>query len=437
MMRMEVEWIDGATNACAQERATLCRLALWVGDENACVFHDPASGETFEQVTVPAVHLAEGIATDWWSLFGGRGRWRSLRAYRSGFVLPGLRLAFDGAAFLIVGERRHGDGEEPRLREVGAVALSREAAESALSAFVERVVERLAAEGVEGSEVALRWARVSESRADPHTRAFCEAAGALDADPYAIGEAEAALIEGAADLLRGEALMEYLAGLGRWARSVSRGAGARDAARARALESLRRVDRRAAQRARLPALRDVGDGLGEVARRRAGECATAPGYRAARAFRAALGVAPEAALAPVRALAATLGGRKFAPVRDLYGVQAVVCRDGEVRIHLRERGRGQGARKAQTFAFARAIGDAVCYPATGRSVVNHLHEAGRQAAGRAFAAELLAPVEKVLDMVDAGRDVDEIANAFNVSSRVVAGQIDDRDRIRRACATHA
>ena len=37
-------------------------------DENACVFYDPVSGETFEYGTVPRVHLAEAIATDWWSI---------------------------------------------------------------------------------------------------------------------------------------------------------------------------------------------------------------------------------------------------------------------------------------------------------------------------------------------------------------------------------
>ena len=67
--------------------------------------------------------------------------------------------------------------------------------------------------------------------------------------------------------------------------------------------------------------------------------------------------------------------------------------------------------------------------------MNNLHDAERQAAGRAFAAEFLAPVEKVLDMFHDGRDIDEISASFNVTSQVIARQIENRDRIRQACGT--
>ena len=74
---------------------------------------------------------------------------------------------------------------------------------------------------------------------------------------------------------------------------------------------------------------------------------------------------------------------------------------------------------------------------TPRSVVNELRDAERQAAGRAFAAEFLAPVQSVLDMVDSGRDDYEIAGSFKVSPLVVARQIENQDRIRQACASLA
>ena len=67
-MRFSTEWIDQGPNASAEERATLCRLSLHVSEENACRFFDPVSNRTCHHVTVPAVHLAEGLATDWWSI---------------------------------------------------------------------------------------------------------------------------------------------------------------------------------------------------------------------------------------------------------------------------------------------------------------------------------------------------------------------------------
>ena len=73
-MQFLTEWISEGPNASAEERATLCNLQIFVNGENACLHFDPDSKTTFEHITVPAVHLAEGLATDWWSIFGGRDR---------------------------------------------------------------------------------------------------------------------------------------------------------------------------------------------------------------------------------------------------------------------------------------------------------------------------------------------------------------------------
>ena len=105
-----------------------------------------------------------------------------------------------------------------------------------------------------------------------------------------------------------------------------------------------------------------------------------------------------------------------------------------MHIHLRGDEPEEWTVQAKNFAFARAIGDAVCFPDTPRSVVNELRDAERQAAGRAFAAEFLAPIQSVLDMVDSGHDDYEIASSFMVSPQVVARQIESQDRIRQACA---
>ena len=434
-MRFSVEWLDGAPNACAEERATLCRLRIFVGDENACVFYDPQTDEKHDHVVAPAVHLAEGIATDWWSIFGGRDREHSLLPWRTGFVLPNVRLKFDGATFEVVGDQLNCDNPKLRFWLVGAETLSRDAAESVLSNFVEQVIDRLACEGVTSSEVALCWSRVSESRANPEERPFCEAAGALGADPYSISATDASFIGAAGDLFFGEALIEFLAGIGETHHSIPSGAAPRHAARTAALDSLLQLERRPRYRARLPELHDAARQVRDVTERRPGERSWAPSYRAAREFRRVMGVPCEHAFESSKAVARTLGGRNFAPAQDLSGAQAVILRDdSDVRIHLRERGRRQQwSAWAENFAFARAVGDAVCYPEAGRSVVNNLHDAERQAAGRAFAAEFLAPVEKVLDMYHDGRDIDEISASFNVTSQVIAHQIENRDRIRQAC----
>ena len=437
-MRFSVEWISGGPNACVEERATLCQLRIFIAEENACVFYDPISREKFEHITVPAVHLAEGIASDWWSIFGGRDQEHSLLPYRTGFVLPNIFLKFDGATFEAIGDQLICDNPKLRFWRVGTEALSRDAAESVLSDFVERVIDKLADEGVADSEVELCWSRVSESRADPHERSFCEAAAALGADPYEVTDADASFIEAAGHWFSGGALIEFLSGMGKKDHATPRKVRRLDSPRRAILDSIRAAEARPRYKSRLPELRSVAEQISDVAHRRPGERAWAPSYRAARAFRDAIGIRCDEVCTSPRAIATKLGGRRFAPATGLSGVLALVSHDNDdVRIHLRDRGRRQWAQWAENFAFSRALGDAVCFPDSQRSVVNELHDAEHQAAGRAFAAELLAPVEKVLDMQHGGLDIDAISGALNVTSQVIVHQLENQERIRQACDTLA
>ena len=422
-VRFSTEWIDQAPNASAEERATLCRLRLYVSEENACRFFDPASNDACDHVVVPAVHLAEGLAAGWWSIFGGRDRKHSIRDHRTGFALPDVTLGFDGSTFEVRADQFACENPAVRFWQVGNETLSRAAAESTLAGLIEDVAARLASAGVSTSEVALRWSRVSRSLGDPDERAFCEAAGALGVDPYGVSEADAEFIEQASALFSGEALLEFLAGVG-------------GAVRENLLHWVRAVETLPREQSCLPDLEDVAVRIGERASREpAGRGCRAKGYRAARAFRDVLDVAPAERLRSPSDVARKLGSRSFRCASGVAGIFALACRgDGDVRIHVRERGERDWARHAESFALARAIGDVVCFGDARRFVVNGLHQAERQAAGRAFAAELLAPVESVVDMVDSGCDVDEVAGSFNVSPQVIARQIENQDRIREVCA---
>lgn len=423
-MRFSTEWIDEAPNASAEERATLCRLRLFAADENACVFVDPASSKVFDHVTVPAVHLAEGLATDWWSIFGGRDREHPIRRYRTGFALPDVRFAFDGSTFEVRGDQSSYDNPNVKFLRVDSETVSREAAETTLAAFVEDAVARLAGAGVSNSEAGLRWSRVSASLADPDERAFCEAAGALDADPYATSEVDARFIEQAAGLFSGEALIEFLAGVG-------------NAGRADLLGWVRSARTRVGEQSRLPELHAAAKRIDAGSLRVPGERSWATGYRAARALRGAMDIPSHERLTSLAGIAGRMGCPTYAPTPGVAGIAALVTRDDEdVRIHVRrcDVGNGDWASQAERFAFARAVGDVVCFRDARCSVVNGLRSAERQAAGRAFAAEFLAPIDGILDMRDGGCDDDEIAGAFHVSPQVVAHQFENRERIRVACA---
>lgn len=421
-VRFSTEWIDEAPNASAEERATLCRLRLFAADENACVFVDPASSKAFDHVTVPAVHLAEGLATDWWSIFGGRDREHPIRRYRTGFALPDVRFAFDGSTFEVRGDQFSYDNPNVRFWRTGSEAVSRDVAETTLASFIKNAVERLAGAGVSNSEAGLRWSRVSASLADPDERAFCEAAGALDADPYAVSDVDERFIEQAAGLFSGEALIEFLAGVG-------------NAGRTDLLGWVRSARTRAGEQSRLPELHAAAKRIDTGSLRVPGERSWATGYRAARALRDAMDIPSHERLTSLAGIADRMGCPTFAPTPGVAGIAALVTRDDEdVRIHVRRRDIGYWAPQAECFAFARAVGDVVCFGDARCSVVNDLRSAERQAAGRAFAAEFLAPIDGILDMMNGGCDDDEIAGAFHVSPLVVARQLENQERIRIACA---
>ena len=108
-------------------------------------------------------------------------------------------------------------------------------------------------------------------------------------------------------------------------------------------------------------------------------------------------------------------------------------RNGATHVHLRKVN-SRYRDSSGLFAFARAIGDAVANPPAERSAVNDLHDATRQATGRAFAAEFLAPVDEVLSMQEDGKDLSEMAERFGVAKDVVERQLQNRDRIQEACA---
>ena len=422
-----IDWLDDGEDEAAEERATLCDLKIVVGDDNACLFFDEVLKESFDSLTIPAVHLAAGLARDWWRIFGGRrDRKLSLLPYRTGFALPDLRFGCEGATFRVDCHQLHLANPGLRFWPVASSRCSRSNAERNLGTFVDAVVDKLAGAGIHDAEVALAWRRVHASRTDPAEAAFCEAAGALNIDPYAIADQDAHFIELAGDLFSGEALLEFLGG----------GASAdSDASTYRfptsTLSWLRQLQSRRAYESTLPTLVEMRTQLRAETKRRQSEPAWSQGKRVARLLTKELQLDGRELRTP-EALAEQLGGARFQRVRggDIDpGLRAVVGPGASVHLRDRNRSKYCWAPQAETFALARAVGSALCLGETERSVINNLHDAEQQAVGRAFAAEFLAPADKVLDMADDGLEDHEIALEFNVSPQVVWRQRENQERV--------
>lgn len=392
-------------------------LRLFLNDWN--VTRHMIADDVGDHVTVALYGMVNGLVHDWWSIFGARDREVSLRDYRTGYLVPDIRIRFDGAVFEI--SAHESVYTDPDLRFWGGTTeiLPREAGDAWLSSLVEDVLDRLAVAGIRDTGAALRWRRVQRSRRSDE-REFCEAAGSLGLDPYTIAENVADFIEKAEAVFEGEALVEFTSGSANVDRPRLMGW----------VEQMMQDDYRLAD------LRAVVDGLAKDIPRHLGERAWAAGYRRARVMRRELGLEQHHRFGSFRDLARRLGAAAdydLAPEVD--GISAL-RREGQndIHVHIRDHGDVAGAAATHLFALARAIGDAVCFPQAEASPINRLSYAFRQAAGRAFAAEFLAPIDEIQSMLEDEHDEYSIANAFGVSSMVIDHQIENRDRIADACA---
>ena len=420
-MRYSVEWHEDAQNAALEERATVADLRFWLDEQNVSLHLRGA--ESIDHVIISLYSIIEGIAHDWWLIFGGRDRFTSLRKYRSGFVVPDIRFQFDGTVFEASAHQSTYRNPGIRFWAGPTEIMDRTSAEAFLGSFVEQVLDRLDVREVSQTSAALRWARVKASRADPEESSFCESAGALGLDPYGIPERSVMAIEDAAARFEGEPLTEFLAGTG-------------GADEHRLLQWVDAVDRRPRHAARVADLKAMATEAAECAPTRPVEESWALGYRRARAFRRVLNANHSERFRSFRPLAEKLGAsRSFELAAPVDGLRALRSDhpDG-VRIHLRRLGSTPAASASHLFTFARAVGDVACFPGETRAPVNGLQAAYRQAAGRAFAAEFLAPLDEVRAMRIDGRDDASIAEEFGVSSAVIDRQLENQHRIEAVCA---
>ncbi|WP_428489490.1 ImmA/IrrE family metallo-endopeptidase [Rhodopila sp.] len=395
-------------------------LQLFVAGLNITQHLD--AGSVGDRVTVSLYGLAHGLAHDWWTIFGVRDQEISLARYRTGYLLPDLRFGFDGAAFEIQAHQRVYEQPDVRFWAGPSEVLSRDDGEAWLSGLIDEVLLRLRQRGMPATSAALRWQRVMASRRSEEA-VFCEAAGSLGIDPYQIDDATATFIEKSETLFRREALVEFVSGAG-------------DVDRRRLLEWVEKMARNRGFQYRLANLRPIVDQTVRDQPHRPNEKPWAAGYRLAHGIRQQLNLGQNGRFKSFKDLAIRLGASKnynLAPQVD--GIRAL-RRDREdgLHVHLRNHGDTQEAASAHLFAFARAVGDAACFPEPQLGPVTELRSAYRQAAGRAFAAEFLAPSDEIEAMRAERRDVVTIANEFAVSQQVIENQIMNRKRIVAALA---
>ena len=418
-MKHSIEWQEDAVNAAPEERATVANLRLCLNGQN--VTKHMLNDHIGDYVTVALYGLAAGLTHDWWSIFGARDWEVSLRKYRTGYLLPDIRLQFDGAVFEVSAHQFV--YVDPDLRFWGGTSevLSRADGEAWLTDLIGTILARLEAKGVGETSAALRWQRIQSSMLSTE-REFCEAAGALGLDPYHIADDAADFIERAQQTFERETLVEFVS-------------GSENVDHNRLIDWVDRMMRRRGFNYRLANLRPLVDGIAKEVSADPGRQAWAMGYRCARALRKSLDLKQHYRFGSFQDLARLLGAPKnynLAPKVDGISARRRETAHG-IAVHIRNHGDSESAKATHLFTLARAIGDAACFPQAEAAPINRLRNAYRQAAGRAFAAEFLAPIDEIHAMKEDERDEYSIANEFGVSPTVIEHQVENEGRIALAC----
>lgn len=419
-MRFLAKYLENAQNAAVEERFTVAEFRLWLAEQNVTM--NLRGNDSRDHIVISLYSLAEGLAHDWWSIFGSRDRHFSLIDHRTGFAVPDIRFSFDGAAFEISAVQRVYQNPNLRFWAGPSESLPRNEAEAQLSALIENVLEHLKSKKLDNTSAALRWARVLASREDPEEQVFCECAGALGRDPYAVDVSISSLIEDAATTFSDEPLNEFMA-------------GARMFSAANLLQWIRKAESRSVGKSTMYGLTELASKVALEAPARPPEAAWALGYRRARAVKKHLNISQAHRFKSVQVLAKTFGAsNNFEAAPRVDGARALRSdHNNTVSIHLRDHGSNSEAESVACFGLARAVGDVACFPEPSKAIVNDLRLATRQSAGRAFAAEFLAPVDEVQAMLKDGKDVITIADEFGVGTTLVERQIENAQRIEEAC----
>jgi hypothetical protein len=407
-VRISADWLDASEMSAPELRATAALLAIHVGGQVVSRHHHVRRATVADFVVMPAYPLAEGLAHRWWQVIAGRGREVRLRLFRDGFAVPDIVLAPDGRNVKI--DAWPFEYENPPLRFLNSAQehLPVAEVERDLRAFIETVLARLDNCHVSNSVLAERWDAIAGSYGDTAERMFCEAAGALGVDPYTCTDAEAESIGDAAARFSADSLAEFLA------------AEAPGEIRAD-LDWLEANRERLAESGRLADLASLADEIRldpEITR--ADAAPWQRGTRAARAVRKALQIDPEHRFDSAADIAGRLGNDAFEPSpqrsKNLRAVR-LLGEHGAAVVVAR-----QHVPTSTTFALGRAIGDIILFGEHGPAPITDRYTY-RQAVGRAFAAELLAPAAAVVPMHADGWDEDELASHWRVSRQVITNQI--------------
>lgn len=351
------------------------------------------------------------LVQDWWRLFfrrdapsrlldvelEGRGHKGAISLRSSGRHLQLIFRGPEGQGLLLA----------ERYARLSLAQTQQEILENWVLAVVnqQRVLKTL------DSELQSFVSRILDSMRNAREAVFCRAAGALGVSPYNLEAAQADCIRELITEIEDEDARLDFASSVLWDEL-------RDGLNWAESEVRMRMQRNA-----FPSL----DGMREASKQLTEDRVSRPwkiGRELAIFARKSLGIASDKPVGGMSGLTRLFGAESFDTSRsaapgDVRGFQSLSS-DGPVIVVEEE------SPSSTTFILARAIGDYLAFGSRSACVANLYTD--RQAVGRAFAAEFIAPMEAVGFMVEEGRPSYKIQRHFGASQETIRRQYENFGR---------
>lgn len=198
MLNFDIEWLEAPSIGDAELRETWARLSMEVGDAQPCTVLDDASGSVRTSLYLPIYPLAEWFAYQWWRLFyesyspvrGSQVDYHfrhSIIGASDGFILPDLAFYPMGDFVQLLWRPRSVRHAAIRFLDEGQACLEKRGVMEQISALIDKVVERLEARGIHATPLQEEWLAIRDLSSPE--RDFCRTAARLGIDPFNTPEA--------------------------------------------------------------------------------------------------------------------------------------------------------------------------------------------------------------------------------------------------------
>jgi len=421
-------WVDAGGIQGPELSSTWAELKILVNGSTVTRVLDQRAQTTRDNIFVPLYPLAEWFATNWWflnrefrnsakeceSTFQHRHK---LGASREGYAFPDLRIVPAGRQVRLEWKRGSCRWNGLEYLEDGHASIDGDEFREKCADFIDKVLRRLDACGVEDTLLRSEWAEIQN--ADAEESAFCEAAAGLGWDPYAIDDSKRQFLLRLASRLGNGVLEEAIPVLNTDDPEPDFHAIMEALGKARSkgpsLEGIRK-------------LCGIFQGPGQPS---AHHPPWETGYRLARDLRMHLKSDAEP-FPSLNDLGKALGAddtdleaafNQAATLTELVDGVVTQNEDGFPAFGLRATHKAN-----RSFSFCRALSE-VLMTSRPDTLLTRAHTE-RQQRNRAFAAEFLAPASALQSrtsgpVVDS-EDIDELAAEFGVSYHVVRYQLENQ-----------